>query len=92
MSGRARRYLMLLAVLLVAAFVVGTYFYREIQKNAALDTEKATSNSVLDDWNRKNADAQQEIDEAQTDEWVIEKGHELGMVLPGEKKIVDEGN
>lgn len=82
---------MILAALLVLAAFVGIQFYREAQKNQVLAAEKANLNTELNKINAENTAKQQELDESKTDAWAEEQAREkLGMVKPGEIKIVDE--
>lgn len=84
---------MLLTALLVLVVAVGVMFYKEGLKRQTLEADKARAQAELDAWNKNNTEIQQEVTDSQTDDWVKQQAHEkLGMVMPGEIKIVDESN
>ena len=93
MSKRARRYLLVLAVLIAVSAFVGFQFFRDYQNLQALNAEKAARTAELDAKTQNNEELQAKLDDSSSDSFVERVARELlGWVRPGEIKIVEKGN
>lgn len=91
MNKKAKRYLLILAGIIVFAAFVGFQFYREWQKLQSLEKEKAAQTVTLDAIKSDNQTKQQELEDSATDAAVERAAREvLGWVKKGDIKIVDK--
>lgn len=90
MSNKAKRYLLILAVLLALAAFVGYQFISQWLVLRDLRAENAALTRELNSLQNNNEHLQQEIDKSSTDSFIERMARQLlGWVKPGEIKIVD---
>jgi cell division protein FtsB len=91
MSKKAKRYLIVLGVLLVLATFVGYQFLTQWTSLQTLNAEKATLSAQLDTAKDQNDQLQKDIKDSTSDSFIERMAREiLGWVKPGEIKIVDK--
>jgi cell division protein FtsB len=91
MSGKAKRYLLLLVALFVLTVFVGCQFFRQWQNFNTVSQAKAAAATELAAQQKANEALTQNIQDTSTDAFVIRMAREiLGWVKPGEIKIVDK--
>lgn len=77
--------------LLAAGLVLSAAFVGIAVRQSGVDQEKRTYQAQIDAELARRAQLQSEIQQRNTDDYVVDKAHELGYVRPGEGLIAVEG-
>ena len=80
-----------LGVCMVLLMVLGWDLLTSLRQYQQLQADKQTVQQQLNDVNQKNESLKRQIDQSQTDEYVIRMARQmLGWVFPGEIRILEE--